>query len=176
MSDKLICNKCNAENQPDAIFCFNCGNKLEHIEENSSENKALFCFNCGKKIDNVNFCPFCGADIKRGSVNNTHSEKKSFFGKDFTNQKIAANLYKDKNNSLGGHIFFYDTYFNFKSHALNFDKADLNINYKDISNVEFKNFLIVSTGLQITTKSGDTYTFVVWNRQDIKNFLDYKKS
>ncbi len=182
MPDKIICNKCNVENQSDALFCFNCGNKLEKIENTSQENRTLFCFNCGNKIDDVNFCPFCGADIKNRSSNNNKSEKVQsakhpFYGKDFTNQKIAANLYKDTNNSLGGHIFFYDTYFNFKSHAINFGKADLNINYTDIVKVEFHNFIanLVSTGLNITIKSGETYTFVVWHRQDIKNFLDYKK-
>lgn len=48
---------------------------------------------------------------------------------------------------------------------------------KCIVKVEFHNFIanLVSTGLNITIKSGETYTFVVWHRQDIKNYLDYKK-
>lgn len=116
----------------------------------------LFCERCGRKLYNQPPLPFTG--------------------KDYTNQSINANLFKGAYNSIGGKIYFYCDYMKFKSHILNSEQVDFNIRYEEIANLELIGFYLnlISNGLQVTTKSGDIFKFVVWHRQEIKDFLDYK--
>lgn len=131
----------------------------------------MFCSNCGKElVDGSNFCPNCGQKVVSASDG-------AFSGKDFTNQKISANLWRNE-VSFGGHLFFSEKSMRFASHSINIGQCNVEIFYADILKVEFVNYYggIVPTGLQITTKDNSVYRFVVWKRKDVKAFLDYKAS
>lgn len=68
----MKCGKCGAELQEGALFCRECGAKVEKVE-----NVKRFCRDCGAEIhENDKFCPNCGVNlsatdhIKEYSVNN----------------------------------------------------------------------------------------------------------
>ena len=170
----IICKYCRAQNDDGSVFCKQCGARLSVTETADMEEKKdnpSYCYSCGEKIGDVKFCPSCGAQIQK-------SGEQVFLVKDFTNQRIAANLFKGVYNSIGGHLTFYNDYMNFKSHAINFEQVDVNIKYEEIEKTELINFYLnlVQNGLKVTTKAGAEFKFVVWHRQEIKAFLDSKKS
>ena len=170
----IICKYCRAQNDDGSIFCKQCGARLSATETADMEEKKdnpSYCYSCGEKIGDVKFCPSCGAQIQK-------SGEQPLRGKDYTNQRIAANLFRSALNSIGGQLTFYNDYMHFKSHAINFELVDMKIRYNEIAKVELINFYLnlVTTGLKVTTKTGDEFKFVVWHRQEIKDFLDSKKS
>jgi hypothetical protein len=87
--------------------------------------------------------------------------------------EILASLFR-KVEVVGGKIFFTNQRLIFKSHSLNFQKGQTNIEYIQIQNVEKrKTIKIVDNGIKITTKEGKQYSFLVNDRdvqiQKIKN-------
>ncbi len=65
----MICKHCQAENADDAVFCKNCGKRLDGMIE-CPECKALnpedsrFCKNCGKLLNGKNLCQKCGTEYE----------------------------------------------------------------------------------------------------------------
>lgn len=56
-----ICSKCNFKNEDNAVFCENCGVKLD---EASMGNNAKLCYSCGtKNANNAVFCENCGVRL-----------------------------------------------------------------------------------------------------------------
>ena len=63
----MKCSKCNAEIDDNAIFCPECGSKIE---------KTAFCANCGEKlVDGATYCSNCGEKI--GCLSTDKVEKKN---------------------------------------------------------------------------------------------------
>ncbi|EIA32906.1 zinc-ribbon domain-containing protein [Ligilactobacillus salivarius] len=55
------CNKCGTVNSKDAIFCENCGTKLD---ESLLTEKKKECKNCGYlNEENAAFCENCGSSL-----------------------------------------------------------------------------------------------------------------
>lgn len=69
---KIKCPKCGAELPEGAKFCFECGTKIEALNENEmicpfcgkKTPKGKFCIECGHPLKNV--CPNCGAELPEG--------------------------------------------------------------------------------------------------------------
>ena len=68
----MKCSKCNAEIDDSAIFCPECGSKIEKTAFCANcgaklETGAVFCSNCGEKISHQSndkkICPYCGEEI-----------------------------------------------------------------------------------------------------------------
>ena len=180
----INCQKCGQQNNDDSVFCLNCGKRLQNSNpskqiEEDNQTLLLFCHNCGKKITGkINFCPSCGTKtLQKEMIKPSIKTQSSYNGTDYTNQSVNANLFKGITNSIGGKLYFYYDYMIFKSHALNYEQVELKIEYEDIKKIEFINFYLnlVSNGLRVETKSGEDFKFVVWHRQEIKEFLDYKR-
>lgn len=57
----MVCNNCGTEIQGDAMFCPNCGNKVDAIVP---QGNAVFCPNCGTEnnVDDA-FCKECGMPL-----------------------------------------------------------------------------------------------------------------
>ena len=54
----MKCSKCGADLQEGALFCRECGTK---VEKQMSKN---FCRECGSELtEGVKFCPNCGANV-----------------------------------------------------------------------------------------------------------------
>lgn len=69
MSDAQVCFKCNFENALGAIFCSQCGTKLKHNQENTSELLT----------ESMQSCPVCrkeGPYSAKGCTNCGHPLKK----------------------------------------------------------------------------------------------------
>ncbi|SHM95728.1 GRAM domain-containing protein [Polaribacter sp. KT 15] len=88
-------------------------------------------------------------------------------------REIFANLFRGF-EGVGGKIFLTNQRLIFKSHSLNIQKGQTNIDYNDIVSVtKRKTFKLRDNGIKITTKKGDEYCFVVNNRDvELKNILD----
>lgn len=57
------CLNCKSMIDDDALFCPECGNKVESVK---------YCVSCGKEIDeDSDFCPYCGASQKSNDVEKT---------------------------------------------------------------------------------------------------------
>ncbi len=66
----VICTKCKKELPDEALFCDNCGTKVEQkpVEQEKEEQEGtfIFCPACGSKISTeYEFCPECGSNIKQ---------------------------------------------------------------------------------------------------------------
>lgn len=126
----------------------------------------MYCIKCGKElIDNSNYCSNCGELV----------HKQVMKCKDLSNQKVSANLWRGS-ESVGGHIYFYSDQMIFKSHALNIQRGDTAIHYKEITKIEFVSTLgIVPNGLKIYVNTNESYQFVLWKREEISEFLNFKR-
>ena len=59
----VICPRCHARCSSDAVFCFNCGYKLENAS--SATGSAAVCSECGAPIlPDAMFCTNCGHKVK----------------------------------------------------------------------------------------------------------------
>tara|TARA_B110000967_G_C18825673_1_gene531245 strand:+ start:85 stop:621 length:537 start_codon:yes stop_codon:yes gene_type:complete len=90
-------------------------------------------------------------------------------------EEIGASLFR-RIEGVGGKIFFTNQRLIFKSHSLNIQKGQTNIDYSEVKNIEKrKTIKIVDNGIKVTTKEGKEYCFVVSDRdiqiQKIKNKL-----
>jgi hypothetical protein len=90
-------------------------------------------------------------------------------------EEIGASLFRGIEGA-GGKMFFTNQRLIFKSHSLNIQKGQTNIDFSEIKNIEKrKTIKIVDNGIKVTTKEGKEYCFVVSHRdiqiQKIKNKL-----
>ncbi len=75
-----ICTSCKKELPDEALFCANCGAKVESEKNNTEQKDAeiLFCPACGNKLDSgYEFCPACGNRIAQQMGLEKENEKKS---------------------------------------------------------------------------------------------------
>lgn len=78
--------------------------------------------------------------------------------------EILANLFRGL-EGVGGKIFLTNERLIFKSHSLNIQKGQTNINYSEISSVDKrKTAKLIDNGIKIITKEGTEYDFVVNDR------------
>jgi len=106
----------------------------------------------GKRIDNI---------------------KPELFEHELIEDAIFASLFKGF-EGVGGKIFLTNTRLVFKSHSLNIQAGQTNINYTEIAEVrERKTMKVINNGVNLITKDGKEYHFVVNDRdaqiQKIKN-------
>ncbi len=94
------------------------------------------------------------------------------------NEKVeiesSANLFRGK-EGVGGKIFLTNKKVIFKSHKINIQKGQIEIEYKDIIEViERKTARLINNGIQIKTKDGKEYNFVVNEREKYIEKLNEK--
>jgi len=80
-------------------------------------------------------------------------------------EEIFANLFRGI-EGVGGKIFLTNDRLIFKSHSLNIQKGQTNIDYSEISSVgRRKTMKIINNGMKILTNKGQEYCFVVNDRE-----------
>jgi hypothetical protein len=80
-------------------------------------------------------------------------------------EEIGASLFRGI-EGVGGKIFFTNQRLIFKSHSLNIQKGQTNIDYSEISSVgKRKTMKIINNGIKILTNKGQEYCFVVNDRE-----------
>ena len=80
-------------------------------------------------------------------------------------EEIVANLFRGI-EGVGGKIFLTNQRLIFKSHSLNIQKGQTNIDYSEISSVEKrKTMKIINNGIKILTNKDQEYCFVVNDRE-----------
>lgn len=88
--------------------------------------------------------------------------------KDVVNANMIRGL-----ESVGGRLHFESHRMVFRPHLINIQRGGTVVPYADIASVRKRNTLgLVPNGLLVTTKDGDEYKLVVWNRSKIIAFLD----
>lgn len=93
--EKLMrqCNYCKAENADDAVYCGNCGKRIDGKIQcpncgEYSDPTETFCMKCGTRIDGKvvcecgelvsgNFCPKCGKQVKRVTYKPSNKKRES---------------------------------------------------------------------------------------------------
>ena len=91
-------------------------------------------------------------------------------------EKIAANYMRGK-EAVGGWINFDENGLTFNSHAINIQRGETRIEYADIQDVKKRNTLgIVPNGISVYTKDNFEHKFVIYNREDVIEFLKSKMS
>lgn len=93
--EKLMrqCNYCKAENADDAVYCGNCGKRIDGKIQcpncgEYSDPTETFCMKCGTRIDGKvvcecgelvsgNFCPKCGRQVKRVTYKPSNKKRES---------------------------------------------------------------------------------------------------
>lgn len=61
-----VCAKCGNPIPAGALFCLNCGERVDTADENKIDggNELVFCPSCGKAIqEGMEFCPNCGGKV-----------------------------------------------------------------------------------------------------------------
>lgn len=81
--------------------------------------------------------------------------------------EIFANLFRGI-EGVGGKIFLTNNRLIFKSHSLNIQKGQTNIDYSIIHSVsKRKTAKLIDNGIKVATKDGKEYDFVVDERDDV---------
>lgn len=94
--------------------------------------------------------------------------------KNFLNKSINANYFSD-HGTLTGKLLFRKDGFLFNADNVNGTLQMNHILYSDLLSVEYKNTLgIVPNGLLIKTKNAVIYSYAMFDRKDVKAFLDSK--
>ena len=62
--EKMECKKCSAVNPEEAVFCRNCGKRLDGKVscpacDAMNDEDSNFCIHCGTKLSNKSICPSC---------------------------------------------------------------------------------------------------------------------
>lgn len=96
--------------------------------------------------------------------------------RNYVNEKIGAN-YMRKLEAVGGWIYFDETGLTFKSHAINVHRGETRIEYADIQHVTKRRTMgVVPNGISVYTKDNFEHKFVIYNREDVIEFLKSKMS
>jgi hypothetical protein len=89
-------------------------------------------------------------------------------------EEIFANLFRGV-EGVGGKIFLTNQRLIFKSHSLNIQKGQTNIEYSIISSVQKrKTAKLIDNGIKIITKQNTEYDFVVNDRDDVLDKIQNK--
>jgi hypothetical protein len=87
----------------------------------------------------------------------------------FENEKVEEEIFASLFRGIegvGGKIFLTNDRLIFKSHSLNIQKGQTNIDYSEISSVgRRKTMKIINNGMKILTNKGQEYCFVVNDRE-----------
>ncbi|MCR8656692.1 GRAM domain-containing protein [Paenibacillus endoradicis] len=96
--------------------------------------------------------------------------------KEYIHFDVFANLFRGI-ESVGGRLKISDRSVLFASHALNIQQGSTEIKIDQITSIKKRNTLgIVPNGILITTRDEVQYKFVVWNRQEIIEFINKRLS
>ena len=94
--------------------------------------------------------------------------------RNFLGMSVSANYFMGV-EAVGGKIWFYETFFMFKPHSFNFQTKETVIYYAQINNVTKRNTLgLVPNGMSVFTFDGKEHKFVLWDRSEIIDFLNFK--
>ena len=94
--------------------------------------------------------------------------------KDFNNKAVNANLIIGL-TTLTGKLCFFENDFVFKANSVNSTMCYPPIAYREIAEVKAKNTLgFIPNGITVVLNNGESYSFVVMRRNDIKNYLTRK--
>lgn len=84
---------------------------------------------------------------------------------------VLANLFRGI-EGVGGKLTIGADSIHFRAHAVNFQKEPLDVPMSDIAKVDLVNTLgIVPNGLKVTTKTGQAFRFVVWQRKMLRDAI-----
>ncbi|MEN3185039.1 MAG: GRAM domain-containing protein [Atribacterota bacterium] len=88
---------------------------------------------------------------------------------------VAANLFRGI-EAVGGRMKITNQRIVFEPHALNVQRAVLEISLDEVMEVKKRTTLgIFPNGLLVRTKSGEDYKFVVWKRDRLIQLIDKNK-
>ena len=66
----MVCRKCGSEMAEDAVFCTECGEKIERLQcphcGAAADEDDVFCTACGERIAQPR-CPSCGSELDEDS-------------------------------------------------------------------------------------------------------------
>jgi hypothetical protein len=85
-------------------------------------------------------------------------------------QQYNANMFRGK-EAVGGRIFITDCNFLFQSHSFNIQRGQSSIPLSEIAGAQTFAILKVDKGLQLKTRDGKEYKFVVEQREDLMQHL-----
>ncbi|EAQ42966.1 GRAM domain-containing protein [Polaribacter sp. MED152] len=134
---------------------------------------VLFLFDRNQNINSIIFqaiffgvlfvliFPWAMKKMLSKKVNNI---KPDLLNNETVEEEIFANLFRGI-EGVGGKIFLTNERLIFKSHSLNIQKGQTDINYSDIVSVDKrKTAKLIYNGIRIITKQGVKYDFVVNDR------------
>jgi GRAM domain len=87
-----------------------------------------------------------------------------------------ANLFRGW-EGVGGRLYITNRRLRFEAHALNIQRGATDIPWEDIADVRPRNNLwIIPNGMEIETRDGVCYRFVVWGRKRLIDMIQVCKS
>lgn len=93
---------------------------------------------------------------------------------EYCGKSISANYFRGR-EAVGGKIYFDEKGFTFKSHYFNIKTGDTRIEYIQIDNVKKRNTLgIIPNGISIYTRDGLEHKFVIYNREQVIEYIQSK--
>lgn len=94
--------------------------------------------------------------------------------RNFIRTYIPANYFRSI-ESVGGKLYFDEFGITFRSHFFNIQTGDTRINYAMIDSAE-RGRGFAPNKMSVFTKDGFEHKFIVSNRDDIIEFLEYMKN